>query len=93
MKNRKNVVKLVLRVLLILEAVYRCRYVYTFGFNAYIIFGILQPLPLFFALLLLLCNKISGYTPYYDVYSRILFCAVMILFIILSGWADKKTLI
>lgn len=104
-------------ILLISGAVYGGRYVSSFGFDHYMILSMLQPLPLFFAFLLLLCNKISGriagcaavldtvlylmmewgnyerfslYTPYYDVYSRILFCVVMILFILISRWADKK---
>lgn len=104
-------------MLLALETVYGCRYMYTFGFDSYILFGMLQPFPLLFALVLLAYHKISGrtaicfvildlllyiiiewenyeyfslYTPYYDIYSRIIFCVVMILLIIISRYKVRR---
>lgn len=104
-------------MLLALEAVYGCRYMYTFGFDAYVMFGILQPFPLFLALVLLAYHRISGrtaiyfvildlllyiiiewenykyfslYTPHYDIYSRIIFCVVMILLIIISRYKVRR---
>lgn len=104
-------------ILLTVEAVYGERYMYTFGHNTHIMLSILQPLPLFLALLLLLFNMISEkiavcftlldlllyvliewknrdsfslYYPHYDIYSRIIFCLIMILLIILSQRMGKK---